>query len=152
MYKRYTMSITMSIPEVFQKISQNAKSREDTVRMLRENSSLALKQLLRYAFFDTTSKWYRNDLPAFTPDQAPEGLSISSLFQDVKRLYIFKESYSLPKERKDILLIQILESVHPDETRVIKELFTGTFGYGYGLTKAIVQEAFPDIATSVVAS
>ena len=145
------MPTTLTIPEVLKKISQNAKSREDTIRMLRENSSHALKQLLRYAFFEN-SKWYRNDLPPFTPDSAPEGLTMTSLFQETKRLYIFKETYSLPKERKDILLIQLLEGVHPDEAKLIKELFSGTFGYGYGLSKPVVLEAFPDIATVVLAS
>jgi hypothetical protein len=145
------MPTTLTIPEVLKKISQNAKSREDIVRMLRENSSHALKQLLRYAFFENT-KWYRSDLPPFTPDAAPEGLTMTSLFQESKRLYIFKETYNLSKERKDILLIQILEGIHPDETNVIRELFAGTFGYGYGLSKPLVQEAFPDIATTVLAS
>jgi hypothetical protein len=145
------MPTTLTIPEVLKKISQTAKSREDTVRLLRENGSHTLKQLLHYAFFDG-AKWYRNDLPEYTPDQAPEGLTMSSLFQESKRLYIFKESYNLPKDHKDILMIQILESVHPDEAKLLKELISGTFGYGYGLSKPIVQDAFPDIANVVVAS
>ena len=145
------MPTTLTIPEVLKKISQNARSREDIVRMLRENSSHTLKQLLRYAFFEN-SKWYRTDLPPFTPDSAPEGLTVTSLFQESKRLYIFKETYNLAKERKDVLLIQLLEGIHPDEANLIKELFAGTFGYGYGLSKSIVQEAFPDITNVVVAS
>ena len=145
------MPITLTIPEVLKKISKEAKTREDTIRLLRENSSMALKQVLRYAFFDN-SKWYRNDLPPYTPDQAPEGLTPASLFNEVRRFYIFKESYNLPKERKDILLIQVLEGIHPDEAKLIKELVSGTFGYGYGLNKQIVQEAFPDIATAVVSA
>lgn len=145
------MPITLTIPEVLKKISKEAKTREDTIRLLRENSSMALKQVLRYAFFDN-SKWYRNDLPPYTPDQAPEGLTPASLFNEVRRFYIFKESYNLPKERKDILLIQVLEGIHPDEAKLIKELISGTFGYGYGLNRQIVQEAFPDIATAVVSA
>lgn len=145
------MPTTLTIPEVLKKISKTARTREDTIRMLRENGSHTLKQLLYYAFFDN-AKWYRGDLPAYTPDQAPEGLTMSSLFQESKRLYIFKESYNLPKERKDILMIQILESVHPDEAKLIQELFGGSFAYGYGLSKQVVQEAFPDIANLVVAS
>lgn len=145
------MPITLTIPEVLKKISKEAKTREDTIRLLRENSSMALKQVLRYAFFDN-SKWYRNDLPPYTPDQAPEGLTPASLFNEVRRFYIFKESYNLPKERKDILLIQVLEGIHPDEAKLIKELISGTFAYGYGLNRQIVQEAFPDIATAVVSA
>ena len=145
------MPTTLTIPEVLKKISQSSRTREDTVRMLRENATHTLKQLLYYAFFDN-AKWYRSDLPPYTPDQAPEGLTMSSLFQETKRMYIFKESYNLPKERKDILMIQILESVHPDEAKLIKELLGGTFAYGYGLSKQVVQEAFPDIANLVVAS
>jgi hypothetical protein len=65
---------------------------------------------------------------------------------------VFKESYNLPKERKDVLLIQMLEGIHPDEALLVKELLGGTFAYGYGLNKQIVQEAFPDIAATVISS
>jgi len=145
------MPTTLTIPEVLKKVSQNSHSREDTIRLLRENATHTLKQLLYYAFFDS-AKWYLSDLPPYTPDQAPEGLTVSSMFQEAKRMYIFKESYNLPKDRKDILLIQILESIHPDEAKMIQELFAGTFQHGYRLSKPIVQAAFPDIANVVVSS
>lgn len=138
------MPMTMTIPEVFGAIKTNAKSKEDIVRLLRENSSMALKQILNYAFFDK-GKWYRNDLPPFTPDPSPEGMSITNLFVECKRLYIFKESYNLAKDRKDILLIQLLEGVHPREADLIRNLLDGSFGYAYSLDKKIVKEAFPDI-------
>ena len=146
----HIMPTTLSIPEVVKKISQTAQSKEDVIRMLRENNSHAFKLLLQYAFIDS-SKWYRQDLPPYTPDNAPEGLTVSSLFQEVKRLYIFKESYNLPKERKDILMIQMLEAIHPDEALMVKELFSGTF-YGYGINKQLVIDAFPDITATVVSS
>lgn len=145
------MPITLTIPEVLKKIAKEANTREDKIRMLRENQSMALKQILRYAFFDN-SKWYRNDLPPFTPDSAPEGLTPASLFNEVRRFYIFKESYNLPKERKDVLMIQMLEGIHPEEAKLMKELIGGTFQYGYGLNKQIAQDAFPDLASTVVSS
>ncbi len=138
------MPMTMTIPEVLESIKSKSKNRDDIVRHLRENSSLALKQILNYAFFDN-AKWYRSDLPAYTPDPSPEGLSMTNLFIECKRLYIFKESYNLPRERKDILLIQVLEGVHPSEATLLRNLLDGSFGYAYGLDKKIVKEAFPDL-------
>jgi len=143
--------MTMTIPEILKRIVREAKSKEDIVRMLRENSSHTLKQVLYYAFLDK-SKWYRKDLPPYTPEASPEGLTMTSLFQESKRLYIFKEIYKLDTQRKDQLLIQILESVHPSEAAVIKELFDGTFGRAYSLDKKIVLEAFPDLGTTVLSS
>lgn len=145
------MPMTMTIPEVLKRIMQEARSKEDIVRMLRENSSHSLRQILYYAFLDK-SKWYRKDLPQYTPDTAPDGLTMTNLFQESKRLYIFKEIYKLSPERKDQLLIQILESVHPSEASVIKEIFDGTFGRAYSLDKKIVLEAFPDLGTTVLSS
>lgn len=144
------MPTTLTIPEILKKISK-AESREEKVKMLRENSSLGLKQILHYALFDN-SKWYREDLPPFTVDEAPEGLSIANLFNEVRRLYIFKESYNLPKERKDVLLIQMLEALNQDETILLKELFGKTFTKRYAINKKLVQDAFPDMANSVIAS
>lgn len=145
------MPMTMSIPEILTKIMRTASSREDITRMLRENQSHALKQILHYAFIDK-GKWYRKDLPTYTPDSSPEGLTVTSLFQESKRLYIFKDIYKLQNERKDALLIQILESVHPSEAKIIKELFEGTFGHAYSLDKKIVLEAFPDLGATVLSS
>lgn len=144
------MPATLTIPEILKKISQ-ADTREEKIKMLREHSSLGLKQILHYALFDN-SKWYREDLPPFTVDEAPEGLSIANLFNEVRRLYIFKESYNLPKERKDVLLIQMLEALNQDETILLKELFGKTFTKRYAINKKLVQDAFPDMANSVIAS
>lgn len=142
------MPTTLTIPEVLEKIARSS-NREEVIRGLREHSSLSLKQILHYAYFDK-SKWYRNDLPDYTPDASPEGLSMSSLFSETKRLYAFKESYMLPKERKDILLIQILESVHPTEAKMIGDLFSGAFASNYlKIDRSVVQEAFPDIMNAI---
>lgn len=144
------MPATLTIPEILKKISQ-ADTREEKIKMLREHSSLGLKQILHYALFDN-SKWYREDLPPFTVDEAPEGLSIANLFNEVRRLYIFKESYNLPKERKDVLLIQMLEALNQDETLLLKELFGKSFTKRYTINKKLVQDAFPDIVNTVIAS
>lgn len=138
------MPMTMTIPEVLEAVKGKAKNKTDIVRLLREHSSMALRQILTYAFFDK-AKWYRKDLPAYTPDASPEGLTMTNLFAESKRLYIFKESYNLPLERKDTLLIQILESVHPKEADLIRNLFDGSFQFAYGLDKKMVKEAFPDL-------
>lgn len=141
----------MMIPEVFAKITTSAKSKQDIVRLLREHSSLCLRQVLHYALIDR-AKWYRTDLPPHTPDQAPEGLAPSSLFQEIKRLYIFKDSYSLPRDRKDQILIQILEGIHPKEANVIKEILAGTFSRAYGIDRKSALEAFPDLGNSVTSA
>lgn len=142
------MPTTLTIPEVLDKIARSS-NREEVVRGLQEHSSLALKQILHYAYFDK-SKWYRKDLPAYTPDPSPEGLSLSSLFLEARRLYIFKASYNLPKERKDTLLIQILESISPTEAKMIADLLSGAFKANYlKIDRSVVQEAFPDITESI---
>ena len=145
------MPMTLTIPEILRKIQQQARSKEDIVRLLREHSSLALKQILYYAFLDK-GKWYPKDLPPYSPETAPDGLTMTSLFQETKRLYIFKEAYSLPASRKDALLIQILESVHSTEATLVKELFDGTFSRAYGIDRKAATDAFPDLATTVVSS
>lgn len=145
------MPMTLTIPEILSNIIQTALSKEDVVRMLRENQSHTLKQILHYAFINN-GKWYRKDLPTYTPDSSPDGLTITSLFQESKRLYIFKETYKLDSSRKDALLIQILESVHSTEAKVIKELFDGTFDKAYSLDKKTVLEAFPDLQSIVLSS
>lgn len=66
------MPMTLTIPEIFTKVIRNASSRSDIIRLLRENQSHSLKQILHYAFIDK-AKWYRTDLPPYTPDSSPRG-------------------------------------------------------------------------------
>ena len=100
------MPTNYTIPEVLIQIKSNSKSKNEIIKGLQSNNTAAFRELLRYAFDGFA--WYRKDLPAFSPDNSPEGLAPTSLWAETKRFYIFKDAYNLPTKRKDEILIQIL--------------------------------------------
>lgn len=144
------MPANFTISEILIQNKQNAKSRQDLVRGLQQNNTASFREILRYAF--DGRPWYRNDLPSFTSDSSPEGLAPTSLWAEVKRLYLFKSDYNLPTKRKDEILIQILESTSKTENDLIRSLFDGSFTYTYGIDKKDVEMAFPNLFGSQVVS
>lgn len=137
------MPVNFTIPEILIDIKTKAKNPEDMIRGLHQNNTVAIKELLRYAFDGQT--WYRKTLPNFTEDGSPDGLAPSSLWSETKRLYIFKEEYNLSSKRKDEILIQILESVSKKEIDMIRSMFDGSFKYSYGIDKEMVEKAYPNL-------
>lgn len=137
------MPVNFTIPEILIDIKTKAKNPEDIVRGLLQNNTVAVRELLRYAF--DGQPWYRNTLPNFTEDGSPDGLAPSSLWSDTKRLYIFKEEYNLSPKRKDEILIQILESISKKEVDMVRSMFDGSFKYSYGIDKEMVEKAYPNL-------
>lgn len=137
------MPANYTIPEILAQIKDGTNKPIETIRGLQLNNTAAMRDVIRYAFDDIP--WYRNDLPPFTSDGSPEGLAPTTMYSEVKRFYIFKESYNLPVRRKDEILIQILESVNTKEVELIKSLFEGTFSKKYGITREIATQAFPNL-------
>ena len=137
------MPVNFTIPEILIDIKTKAKNPEDMIRGLQQNNTVAIKELLRYAFDGQT--WYRKTLPNFTEDGSPDGLAPSSLWSETKRLYIFKEEYNLSSKRKDEILIQILESISKKEIDMIRSMFDGSFKYSYGIDKEMVEKAYPNL-------
>lgn len=137
------MSANFTIPEILIDIKSKAKNPEDMIRGLQQNNTIAFKELLRYAF--DGQPWYRKNLPNFTEDGSPEGLAPSSLWAEMRRMYIFKEEYNLSAKRKDEILIQILESISKKEIDMIRSMFDGSFKYSYGIDKEMIEKAFPNV-------
>ena len=123
----------------------NAKDKSKKLRVLRENDSQALRQILKGAF-DPKIKW---DLPEGTPpyieNEAPAGTEHTFLEVEAKRLYNFAVGGNdqLNKIRKETLFIQMLEGLHADEAKVLIDVKNKSLNKTYkGLTSEMVKEAF----------
>ena len=102
--------------------------------------------------FDPNIKWHITDIPEYTPDDAPIGLNPSSLTNTIPKCTIFAIGHpkgaGVKKKRMKELLIQVLESMHKDES----DLYVGMLKKKLkvkGLTESIVLEVFPDLYRKV---
>ncbi len=140
----YAGSSAPLLSEILTKVN-NAKMKDDKIKVLRDNDSVPLRQILKGAF-DPKIEW---DLPEGTPpykvNEAPAGTEHTLLFTETKRLWHFVKGAdaSLNKMRKETLFIQILEGLHKSEADLLINVKEKKLNNTYkGLTANLVKEAF----------
>ena len=140
----YAGSSAPLLSEILTKVN-NAKMKDDKIKVLRDNDSVPLRQIIKGAF-DPKIEW---DLPDGTPpykvNEAPAGTEHTLLFTETKRLWHFVKGAApkLSKTRKEMMYIQMLEGLHADEAKLLISVKEKNLNATYkGLTDAVVKEAF----------
>ena len=140
----YAGSSAPLLSEILTKVN-NAKMKDDKIKVLRDNDSVPLRQIIKGAF-DPKIEW---DLPEGTPpykvNEAPAGTEHTLLFTETKRLWHFVKGAdaNLNKMRKETLFIQILEGLHKSEADLLINVKEKKLNNTYkGLTANLVKEAF----------
>ena len=140
----YAGSSAQLLSEILTKVN-NAKMKDEKIKVLRDNDSVPLRQVLKGAF-DPKIEW---DLPEGTPpykvNEAPAGTEHTLLFTETKRLWHFVKGADpkLSKTRKEMMYIQMLERLHAVEAKLLISVNEKNLNATYkGLTDAVVKEAF----------
>lgn len=133
--------------EVFDEFEQRT-SKADKIAVLRFNGSYALRNVLK-GTFDPNIQFVVEKVPYYNPSDAPPGLGYTSIHQELGRVYLFekdnpKVNPSLSYERKEQILIQILEALEKREAEVFVNMLLKKQKVK-GLNYSIVKEAFPDL-------
>jgi hypothetical protein len=136
----------LDVFEIFEKVSK-AKSRKDKIQVLRENDIMPVRDVLQ-GTFDDRIQW---NLPGGTPPYTPvvEGPPPpSSLLKQHLRFKYFvkglRDSENLNSIKRERLFIDMLESVHPKDAEILVSMINKKQPVS-GLTKKLVQEAYPDL-------
>ena len=134
------------LSEILTKVN-NAKMKDDKIKVLRDNDSVPLRQILK-GNFDPKVVW---DLPDGTPpfkrNEAPAGTEHTLLSNEARRLWHFVKGADpkLSKTKKEMMFIQMLEGLHPQEAEILCLVKDKSLSTKYKITQATVSEAFPDI-------
>lgn len=142
----YNSGSKLLISEVLRKVS-NAKTKAEKIKLLRENNSSGLRQLLIINFDDSVlSLMPEGDVP-YTPNDAPVGTDHTRLEHESKGLYrFFKGGAKLPSLRRESMFVQLLEGLSAEEAELLCLVKDGQMNKKYKrITKAVVSEAFPQI-------
>ena len=86
----YAGSSAPLLSEILTKVN-NAKMKDDKVKVLKENDSVPLRQVLKGAF-DPNIKWALPEgTPPYKENDAPAGTEHTTLFTEARRLWHFVE-------------------------------------------------------------
>ena len=91
----------------------------DVTTLEKHKGNQALRMLFEHAFIPEKKFELPEGAPPFKPDAAPLGMTPTNFTQEMRRLYIFTPARPLPKIRKEALFVQLLETIHPSEAKLL---------------------------------
>ena len=133
---------TPLLSEVLAKVN-NAKNKAQKVKILKENDSLPLRQILIWAFDPNVESVLPAGKPPFIENDAPEGTEHTNLRKESDNLYRFVKGGddSIEKTRKETMFIQLLEGLHKDEADLLCNVKDKRLHQVYkGLSSVVVKE------------
>lgn len=134
------------ISEVLQKVS-NAKTKAEKIKILQDNNTQTLRSILIWNFDETVETLLPEGEVPYTPNEAPAGTEHTLLEQESKRFYYFVANgrTTISQMKREQMFIQMLEGLHKSEAEVLVLVKDKKLGKRYKITKACVEEAFPQI-------
>ena len=124
-----------------------AKTKAKKIEVLREYDSKALRYCLIINFDESiVSALPEGDVP-YTPNPSPTVESASKLASEYRTLYNFVKGGNdqLSSTRREVLFIQLLESLMPSEAEVLCLVKDKKLAKKYKISFPVVKEAYPDI-------
>lgn len=130
-----------SISEILKEVSEAKK--EKKVELLRNYDSQPLRAVLAHAF-DPNIKWLLPEgAPPYKPNEALD--QHNRLHQEARKFYIFCDpNLALSKMKREALFIEFLESIDPEDAKLIVAAKDKKIPYK-GITAKLVLEAFPGL-------
>ena len=136
----------MLLSEVLQKVS-NAKTKAQKIKLLKELRTDALVSILIWNYDDSVKSMLpEGDVP-YTPNDAPVGTEHTRLLQEYRKLFHFVKggNDSLQRTTRERMFIQMLEGLSAAEASLICLVKDKKLQKKYKVTKACIDEAYPDI-------
>ena len=134
------------ISEVLQKVS-NAKTKAEKIKLLHEYNTQTLRSILIWNFDESVKSLLPEGEVPYTPNEAPAGTEHTLLEQESKRFYYFvaNGNANIPQVKIETMFIQMLEGLHSSEAELMVLTKDKKLGKKYKITRACVEEAFPQI-------
>jgi hypothetical protein len=137
-----------NIYEIFDEF-ENAESKKERMAIIEKNLSKTLVDVLSLTYHPDC-QWLVKEMPEGykVPSDMLPGLSGTQLSTELRKLYLFQKGHpaaeKLSAEKRNQLLLQLLEALEPREAEVIIGIFNKDQGVK-GLDYKFVKEAFPQM-------
>jgi hypothetical protein len=134
--------ITWNVFEVLQKVSA-AKKKADKISILKQNDSTALRTVIQGCYHPGINL----DLPEVDPpyEACDAHNAPSSLHRKWKDFGYFTGAHTkkLGKVKIEIMFIQLLESIHPEDAKIVLQMKAKK--PFKGISSALVKEVYPNL-------
>jgi len=135
--------ISLLIFEILDKV-RKARKKEDKVRILKENESWALKDVLGGSF-DNSISW--NLPPGEVPykPSSPESAPTDLRRKNTDFRFFFKggPGDKLNRIKRESLFIGLLEGIHPEDAKIVVNMINKK--KPEGVSRNVVEDAFPGL-------
>jgi len=133
------------VSEIIQRVS-NSKTRDEKIQILRHYDSPALRSVLIWNFDDAVQSAIPEGEVPYTPNDAPIGTEHSKLIHEWRKFnYFVKGINEIAQTKREIMFIQMLESLHESESELMCLVKDKQLHKKFKITKIVVQDAYPDI-------
>jgi hypothetical protein len=135
-----------NIFEVLDEIEE-AKTKKDKMEAIRKNLSKTLVQVFELTYHPAF-EWLITEMPENykIPTDTLPGISRVQLSTEIRKMYMFRKgdeiAEKLGPQKRNELLLQLLEGLEPREAEVIIGIFKKDLGVN-GLDYKFIKEAFP---------
>ena len=123
------------------------KTKAKKIDVLREYDSKALRYCLIWNYDESLKSALPEGEVPYKQNESPTLESQSKLASEYRTLYNFIEggNYDINSTRREVLFIQLLESLSPDEAELLCLVKDKKLAKKYRCSFPVVTEAFPDI-------
>ena len=138
-----------NIPFCYEVLEAASKQRTKAkkIEVLKTYAHDSIMAVLIWNFDESVKSMLPDGDVPFKKNEAPAGTEHLHLAYEWKKLYNFVKGGNdvLRPMKREQLFMQLLEGLHPDEAEIICLVKDKNLKKKYKLTRAIVEEAFPDI-------
>lgn len=135
----------LEVFEIFERFEQ-LSNRKEKINFLKKNGIPAVKDVCRGAFDEKVEWNLPEGKPPYTPNR-PESVP-SSLRREHRNFgfYVkgFNKSENLTNLKREMMFIRLLEAIHPEDAVIVLNMVAKKPPVK-GLTRKIVEEAFPNL-------
>ena len=126
-----------------------AENKKDRMSVIEKNLSKTLVEVFELTYHPNY-QWLIKEMPDNyrIPNDVLPGLTSAQLSNQIRKMYMFRKgdemAEKLTPQKRNELLLQILESLEPREAEVIIGIFQKDLGVK-GLNYKFIKEAFPNL-------
>jgi hypothetical protein len=129
------------MPEILDALTKDPK------KAAAYKEDFAFKTILKCAFDKDYAFALPDGAPPFKPAEQPLGMTTANLRSEARRFYIFTKFSDVQQRlRREQLFVQILESIHPSEAKILIAVKDQQLDALYPkITAEFVKANFPDV-------